>query len=518
MPILDIADIEVATKLIPITFAECTPKILVVSDGLIPALTEFVATLRASTIHSMTPVVVAAQYNPAGVLNYNSATQSITNYKFTDPTHGLLKSRYDVVFILSSSSGAGGLLASEAGALAAIVTFMQAGGGLFATGDHDTLGAGMCNDIPRVNKMRKWVAGVPSGSDSTRLSTTAPGRGDVLGSNDTYEFNDQSDQFPQRLYANFRSVAGGFNTATPETGKAHPVLQIPNTTRVVEVFPDHAHEGECILPTSLAGNIPGTTPPAPEWPAGKAPEMVALTMSHGNGFPGKQAVVPRSFIAIAAYDGHSANVGRVVTDATWHHFVDVNIKPGIAQIAGRDLSDIKQYYINLAIWLMPKNVRLCRRYPWLLAEMVKFPLFEELPRLKIKEASGAQMRDIGAQVRAALLLRNTEAQVKALLDDALEEAVGAEAISKMSAEGSRMAHISLHDVGLAALGALTLATAQRFNELHAKEPLTEKAQWGGERAFMDVGQEAARAGAKLYLREAKAQLSKATDLLDTLAK
>jgi hypothetical protein len=41
----------------------------------------------------------------------------------------------------------GGLTDSE---LAAITSFMQAGGGLFAVGDHDSLGSGMCGRIPRV--------------------------------------------------------------------------------------------------------------------------------------------------------------------------------------------------------------------------------------------------------------------------------------------------------------------------------------------------------------------------------
>lgn len=50
----------------------------------------------------------------------------------------------------------------------AIANFMQGGGGIFAVGDHDGLGAYMCGDIPRIRTMRKWYeaehsrAGFPS--------------------------------------------------------------------------------------------------------------------------------------------------------------------------------------------------------------------------------------------------------------------------------------------------------------------------------------------------------------------
>ena len=45
----------------------------------------------------------------------------------------------------------------------AIAAWMNAGGGVFATGDHALLGASMCHKIPRVRSMRKWTRaqGVP---------------------------------------------------------------------------------------------------------------------------------------------------------------------------------------------------------------------------------------------------------------------------------------------------------------------------------------------------------------------
>lgn len=149
-----------------------------------------------------------------------------------------------------------------------------------------------------------------------------------------------------------------------------------------------------------------------------------MTMSHGNAFPGKAAVVPRSFMAICAYDGQLANVGRVVTDATWHHFVNINIKPGFATLNANDLADIKQYYSNLAIWLMPKNVRLCRRFPWIIRELWRYPLFEELRPIPLLKLTGLELRDIGALVEDSLVRRHTRAEVTQLLEDLLEDALG----------------------------------------------------------------------------------------------
>lgn len=501
-------------------FSECTPKILVVTDDLNYqqaddfGLTEFVDTLRANTIHGMTPIVMTAQFNPSpmAALSYDAASRHISNYKFKDAMHGLLKSRYDVVFMLSINGVLGPKLTDELGALDAVTTFMQAGGGVFATGDHEDLGAAMCKDIPRVRNMRYWTniapQEVPSAGGTDRLTTNLSGRGDIVGSNDVYEFKDQSDLFPQRLYVNFRTAAGGI-------GVAHPLLQVPASNRAIEVFPDHPHEGECIIPRNLTTKLAdGTTD---EWPiAGGArvsPEMVALTMSHGNAFPGgKEAVTPRSFIAICAYDGQSANVGRVVTDATWHHFVNINIKPGMSALTGRDLADIKQYYANLASWLMPKNVRFCRRFPWILIELVRYPLFEEISPIPREKLDGPRLREIGALVERALLNHHTHADVKALIDDALEEAMGTDAKLKLEEHGREIGAISAHDAGLAAIGSLTMAIAERFNELKDKSDLN------GEKAFAEVGKEATTVGVKVYLRHSRKSLGKMGELIDSITR
>ena len=101
-----------------------------------------------------------------------------------------------MVFLLGIAGNYSELEASDPGALAVLTQFMQAGGGVFATGDHENLGAALCARIPRVRAMRLWNQGTPSFDGIDRLSTNAPGRSDQ-GGNDVYEFGDQSDLLPE---------------------------------------------------------------------------------------------------------------------------------------------------------------------------------------------------------------------------------------------------------------------------------------------------------------------------------
>jgi hypothetical protein len=87
----------------------------------------------------------------------------------------------------------------------------------------------------------------------------------------------------------------------------------------------------------------------------------------------------QSFGGISAYDGHLAAVGRVVADATWHHFVNINLigDSGATDVpkqmgflfsaTGRaHLEQIKTYYRNIAVWLARPSQIVCmqRRLKW----------------------------------------------------------------------------------------------------------------------------------------------------------
>src|SRR6185369_8608597 len=109
---------------VQLLYKECTPHVLIVTDSLSYdpaqgfALTQFVNTLKASTIHGMTPKVTTASRG-------NDATANLPSYSFTNPTNGLIKSRYDVVFLFGvASEGVNPLPAAE---VEAIAKFMEAG-------------------------------------------------------------------------------------------------------------------------------------------------------------------------------------------------------------------------------------------------------------------------------------------------------------------------------------------------------------------------------------------------------
>lgn len=441
-----------------VLFRPCRPKVLVVTDGLNfdPAddfgLTQFVDTLAGSQIYGMTPTVLKAH---RGV----DANADISTFRFDDASNGLKISRYDVVFLFGIARQGTSLPEPE---LDAIKTFMEAGGGVFATGDHEDLGAGLSKDVPRVRQMRYWLASeTPDVGDTSRLSTNLPGDDDV------YEFVDQSDTHPQRLYVNYRTDAGGI-------GDPHPLLQ-GGMLGPIEVFPDHPHEGECRVPSNLTTSFDLAGTSHEEWPnaivgGGRvSPEMVAMSMSHGDSFPSKDALTPRSFMSIVAYDGHRAAVGRVSTDATWHHFVNVNIdgtdspRGGLQSSPGTDtpeMAKIREYYKNLASWLMPKRRRLCLAFPWVIREVLRYPLFEEIRVPELKTAEAAALHNLGDQVSRALSLSYPSWQAKALESDLLELAIGEKAAAQLLDLGKRFGRLSGRDVALSALGGMVASAIE----------------------------------------------------------
>lgn len=101
-----------------------------------------------------------------------------------------------------------------------------------------------------------------------------------------------------------------------------------------------------------------------EYPGGQQPEVIAWSSIAGRPTGVKGALNPRRFGAIGAYDGHRQEVGRVVVDATWHHFFDGNL---IGELGNADpvksvgfqasvqgtvaFEDISAYFRNIAVWL-----------------------------------------------------------------------------------------------------------------------------------------------------------------------
>lgn len=390
----------------PLFFRRCGQRILVVTDGGLNydpndgfGLTEFLQILSSSGSLLSPPVISTAHRSGdpnasiAGAFNFATAARAVTT------------ANYDQIWMFGISTSP--LQNAERRVIA---QFMQDGGGVFATGDHSTLGAGMGANLPRVRNMRNWSS-IPMSSQDRH--DTVAGAGKDPG----YQFTDQSDDLPQRIYPHYQLQSG--------TWVVHPLLRSPAGD--IESLPDHPHESECTVPSDLTQSmsIDGLT--VQEYPADSSgtrisPVIVATSISGGRYLTdaGKPPVNPRCFGAISAYDGHRVGVGRVVCDATWHHFVNINLngmgnplrnpadfatgKNGLYDAAGNPTplyQQIKRYYKNVAGWMAPSRVRWCRWWLDLVLERYRFPLIEEWEPLP-HPAPWERLVQAGALVQEAL--------------------------------------------------------------------------------------------------------------------
>jgi hypothetical protein len=352
----------------------CPQKILMVTDGNLGfgpdffGLSEFVSIVTAAG-HAVSTAHRSGGHSAsiAGAFVFNTAAPAVTT------------ANYDQIWLFGFSATA--ITPAEQ---ATIAKFMKAGGGVFATGDHANLGFGMGNHIPRVRGMREW-SGIPMSSPS-RLDTVID-----AGIDNIKQFNDQANAVPQRTYPVFFSNGGDDFVAS--SWAVHPVLR--HSSGAVDFMPDHPHESECLAPAPVAGNFAGVE----EWPtpigggSRIAPEVISVSVSAGrfvvSGAPTpsgtKPPVKPRCFGGISAYNGDAAKVGRIVCDATWHHFVNINLNGSgagvdsagnpfnglyIGGVATPEYKKIQQYYLNTVRWLAPIGRRSC--WPFVIATLARF--------------------------------------------------------------------------------------------------------------------------------------------------
>ena len=272
---------------------------------------------------------------------------------------------------------------------------MDRGAGIFATGDHGALGRGLCGSIKRVRNMRHWNS-FPSGDIAVdEVGMSGPRRNDTnrAGDDPGTQFSDQSDDIPQLLDLKLYNAWAG---ALRRARWPHPVLC--GRQGRINVLPDHPHEGECLVPPDLSQNYgPDGSREYPDAADGSGqvvPEVIATsrvpagnTADNGGS---KRPTEAHSFGAISAYDGHRAGVGRVVCDATWHHFINVNLigvveggifdqfdDPGRVENPAKHngflsstqglaaLDKIKNYYTNIGVWIAtPERIHCFRRRFW----------------------------------------------------------------------------------------------------------------------------------------------------------
>ncbi len=236
-------------------------------------------------------------------------------------------------------------------------------GGLFGTGDHHYLGASLCSRMPRLGIMRMWTVtdGVPTIGGTTRLDTNRPVTAAQQAGTATIFNSVQGDAKPQPIewVAEYTwSLSPFFIHKSP-----HPILCHP-TLGPINVMPDHPHEGRCFDPSD------------PSWISTRRDTTYDFNGYSGDQFPTVGGVRPlpkiiawgntladpplqfekrdqpaRHFPMISVYDGQQIGIGRVVTDSTWHHWMDMNLDGLVAEADTTEYEKIKRYYINIGIWL-----------------------------------------------------------------------------------------------------------------------------------------------------------------------
>jgi hypothetical protein len=139
------------------------------------------------------------------------------------------------------------------------------------------------------------------------------------------------------------------------------------------------------VPANMSLNVTVSGYNQPEYPplpggAPLAPVVVATATvigGHATYNPYKPVVNGKTFGVIGAYDGHRTSragktLGRVVVDATWHHFFNVNLSGdrGSGTVVKRQgfnaplnpgqadhYKMIKHYFRNIVYWLIPAKRR-----------------------------------------------------------------------------------------------------------------------------------------------------------------
>ena len=421
-------------------FRRCKPRILVVIDGLSYTtsgfgLSRFIEAIAHHPTATLRPTLTLAHLNGhSPTVTIEGTTYSVaTGFNFSTATPTVTRNNYDQIWLFGVTS-----VPIDDAQVQVIADFMNDGGGVFATGDHAALGAGMSSRLPRIRHMRNWnsvnTGGVPMGQESIPLSLNRIDTVVNPGADNIYQFNDQSDSIPQRIYPNY-SVTG--TNVMDWRATIHPVLRMPGQALTrgpliggfsnigpsgergtvtfsndMDVLPDHPHESECfeVSPNENSAALNGTYTEAgmnfPEFPdktsgGGKVPaEILAYSVSGGrtvNNGGWKPPVRPRMFGAMSAYDGHKANPisgsnrpGRIMCDATWHHFININLdgsgaqlRQGLGSWAGNDftpstdLLKIYKYFQNMVSWLQPSNRVWCCLYIIIREAFFRSPVREE---------------------------------------------------------------------------------------------------------------------------------------------
>ena len=387
-------------------WGRCNVKVLVVTDSSLNfgiddlGLSEFLTSFNELQATTFNNYQLTLGYRGGSTPESTNplVVQHINDFNFHEK---VMLNDFDQVWLFGFASF-GELSDSEA---SAINNYMNNGGGLFATGDHGSIGYTLCNKITRVTNMRHWVETPEISMGGNRRNDTnmpSPGRPS------SEQFSNQSDNIPQNI-----------TVRRFEDGMPHPLLSIKTSIKpngVIDIMPDHTHEGECKPETSFTVN--GIT---------VATQIIATSnVTAGNIAASKQRTEAHIFPSIAVWDGHLANAGRIVVDSTWHHFVNINLNgtgSGREGLTDADFNVVRQYFMNISLWMSRKRTRLCSRR-FLLIDLFRGSQLVEAslnnPSQKIENISLADLNSIGALAEEILSSKFNPGFAREFLIDALE--------------------------------------------------------------------------------------------------
>jgi hypothetical protein len=407
----------------------CVVDVLLVCDGSLNfgpggfGLSEFITTfnkLQQQSWLNVTYRVTLAHRSasPVGTDPMHSSpnpviVNRITGFSFDT---SVTLNNFDEVWLFGINTGAS-LSAAEVNKITA---YMNGGGGLFATGDHGALGSALCSQIPRVQDMRLWAntsalndVNEVSMSGRRRNDTNRPAAGQSISNN----FNNQSDNIPQKIAV--RTFGGGM---------PHPLLSISTSLRpsgIIDIMPDHPHEGECAHEKVFT-----VTNPVTGNQQNVSSQIIATSFVLGGSFAaGKAATDPHCFPSISVFDGRVANIGRIVVDSTWHHFVNINLNGSGSGLSGLNNSDfdvVQRYYMNISNWITRRRKKICW-LRWVWADLLKRSQLIEAslnePEKPVRDISPADLYSIGVLAREILSESFTPALAHELLTEMIEPAL-----------------------------------------------------------------------------------------------
>jgi hypothetical protein len=443
-------------------FRPCRVKVLLVADGGLDfSSNSFGLRVFVETLHTMPGFYVRFDMTLAHINAGISDDQMmagvpwisrrIKGFKFDDSSH-FTPTMYDQVWLFGIATfySRGNNPAGQPypnnrlgdAELKALSDFMNGGGGLFATGDHGYLGVCLSGSVLRARSMRLWGDTSPN-QDMNEVSMNQRRRNDTnrIGPSAGSQFDDQSDDIPQDIQPKmYYWWSGVWKHSFP-----HPLLC--GRQGVIRILPDHPHEGQCVEPNNpdineYPNGIGGFPRPLPQV---IATSTVLAGMTAGNS---KDPTEPHAFGAICAYDGHRGGVGRVVTDATWHHFVNVNLTgdlsapPGDPKRTGflyspsgqAHFENIKTYYRNIAVWLSRPALITCMRWRLLFGLTYNHRVLEAVmtrTELSLNRADVSIIYQIGRHARDVLGLYAGHCQARRLALDLVTEVVDRDLVARL---------------------------------------------------------------------------------------